>query len=49
MNIVRVVGFIAALGNSIFGIYDHNITAAIGWGVASIYMGLAMVEGLLET
>ena len=49
MNIVRVVGFIAALGNLIFGIYNYNIAAAVGWGIVSLYLGLAIVNGLFRT
>lgn len=49
MNIIRTAGFIAAVGILISEIYDHNTTAAMGWFIASLYMGWAMVEGLLET
>ncbi len=49
MNVIRVLGFIAALANFVLGIYDHNFAAYMGWCVASLYMGVAMIEGFIET
>jgi hypothetical protein len=48
MNIVNVFVFIATLSNLVFGIYDHNIFAAFGWGVASLYVALSIAEELIE-